>query len=141
MAKVEMTIAGGGPLGGERQFRYGTFFSADVDLDANETDGTDSDILDVRNAQTIYYQAYGTGAASYSGNVTFTLLVSIDGTNWGTTAFATVVLAGAAGAKAISDGTDSDDVSGIGFLKVTSIVNGDASHAIADCNLIAGVYE
>ena len=120
---------------------YAQMFSADISLDAGATHTTDSEVLDCRGCSTVIWTAYGTGAASYSGNVTFNIVGSPDGVHWASEGNTdTVVLTGAAESEAVSDMTDSLNCEAISYLKVTSVVNGDASHAITGCNIIGSLY-
>jgi len=103
------------------------------------TEGTDFDsqVIDVTDVDVIVLQGKVTGGnASASGNVTFTILGTLDDSLWDTVAVATLVIAMSGASQIVQ--SDPLDVRGYRSLKLGSIQNADASYTATVVNLKCG---
>lgn len=113
-----------------------TMYAADVaDIGEGATYTTDSAAIDVAGLDYATIQLYTTGAdASSAGTVTFYLVASADGTNYSTAGTPLTLTLNAAN-KVITE-PYCMDLHGINKLKITSIVNGDATYHLTNTNVI-----
>jgi hypothetical protein len=117
------------------------YASAVADIGEGATYTTDSDAIYVAGASTVCIQVLSTGAnASSAGNVTFNFLggnAARDGTpTYPTVTSFSIILPLNSNTAVIKD--ELVDVSGYKWLKVDSIVNGDATYHISATN--ANIY-
>jgi hypothetical protein len=95
--------------------------------------------IDVSNVRRVSVQPFMTGGnASATGNVTFYITTSIDGSTWSSTGVPiTVKMSGAS--KIVSEAWNLD-VSGAVFIRIGSIANADASYTttLLNANIWSG---
>ncbi len=124
---------------GEYQDEIGyRFVDTDIaTINAGATWSTGSDWIDIRGTTDFQILCKFTGAnASSAGNVTFNFICKGDGsttTYTPTTASFTVVGALSGTSAIVKDGLISSR-GGYGYIKLLSIVNGDATYALANVN-------
>ena len=117
----------------------GKAFSTDVaDIGEGATYSTDSDGILTVGCQRAVIMLKATGAnASSAGTVTFNFTANIGG-SWSTSTWQSLTLT-LAGTTAIITAPVLLDVSGLSAIRVYSIVNGDATYHITNCNAIFSV--
>jgi len=113
------------------------FEETDITVDANTTWTTGTDWVDVRGASIVQILCSFTGAnAGSSGNVTFGFVAKPDNAatfDTPTTASFSVVGALNANTEVVKDALANTEA--YGYIKLLSIINGDATYALADVNV------
>lgn len=120
------------------QTTYKQMYVSDIaSIAASSSHTTPSDAFDVDDVETIAVQVKSTGAnASISGNLTVNLVASVDGTNFDTQVFATVVLVQSDSSE--ERATELVNVRGLSKIRVNSIENADATYAATNVNVYCG---